>query len=237
MLYTEQMVRENIRNRDGRRVFFQGKGDALTPGARDFLQHEHIEIRSEEGVKAYQLLNGAVLQEKPEQMTHLRGNILVLKTHPRIAFRGAMDTLEAELLLAQLYSSEEIRRDLGEILALARRLIRYEVLDEPVPQETLCGLTEEEQRQHSHNPQKYYGIPHFMPGISDGAEILWLNRCRTAVRAAELAAVQAFTDENGSAVRPDLLRALNRMSSMVWILMIRCRAAKERRITDEEGKI
>ena len=70
-----------------------------------------------------------------------------------------------------------------------------------------------------------------MPSASDGAEILWLNRCRTAARSAELAAARAFTDENGAVVREDLIRALNRMSSMLWILMIRQKAG------GKEGKL
>lgn len=65
-----------------------------------------------------------------------------------------------------------------------------------------------------------------MPEVSDGEKILMLNRCRTAARAAELAAAAAFTDENGCATRLDILRALNRMSSMIYILMIRQKAGK-----------
>ena len=37
----------------------------------------------------------------------------------------------------------------------------------------------------------------------------------------ELAAAAAFADGNGNCARPDILRALNRMSSMIYILMIR----------------
>ena len=44
MLYTEQQVKANIRNRDGKRVFYLGRGDQLTPGARDWLSRERIEI-------------------------------------------------------------------------------------------------------------------------------------------------------------------------------------------------
>ena len=222
MLYTEDMVRMNIRNREGKRVFYLGRGDNLTPGAKDYLRRERIETLSAETAKPteYRLANGAVLREKPEQMTHLNGNLLVPKTHPRIKFRGAMDSLEAELLLCQL-SCEKWRAELGEILTLARKLIRCEVLDEPVPEEKLCGLTMEEQRNRSHRPQDYYGQVHFMPEVSDGAVVLHLNRCRTAVRAAELAAAAAFADEDGNCSRVDILRALNRMSSMIYILMIR----------------
>ena len=229
MLYTEEMARMNIRNREGRRVFYLGSGDRLTPGARDFLARERIEILPGELAKPteYRLLNGGILQEKPEHMTHLRGNILVPKTHPRIAFRGTMDTLEAELMLCQLNVPEGIRKDLGEVLALARNLIRCEVMEEPVPQGKLCGLTEDEQRSRSHRPQDYYGQTHFMPEYTDGPVILSLNRCRTAARSAELAAAAAFTSPEGNTLREDILRALNRMSSMLYILMIRVKAGKE----------
>ena len=225
MLYTEEAVRANIRNREGKRVFYLGKGDTLTPGARDYLSRERIEVLPAEQAKPeeYRLANGAVLREKPEHMTHLKGNLLVYKTHPRIALRGRMDSLEAELLLCQL-NCEKWRAELGEILALARNLIRWEVLDEPAPEGKLCGLTAEELRSHSHRPQDYYGQPHFMPEAADGAVILRLNRCRTAARAAELAAAAAFTDENGNCTREDILRSLNRMSSMLYILMIREKA-------------
>lgn len=228
MLYTEEMVRGNIRNREGKRVFYLGKGDRLTPGARDFLSRERIEVLPGEMAKPeeYRLPNGAVMKDKPEHMTHLNGNLLVPKTHPRIAFRGAMDTLEAELLLCQLNSGEKLRSELGEILDLARMLIRCEVMGEPVKTEKLCGLTEDEQRARSHRPQDYYGQPHFMPSVSDGEVILRLNRGRCAARAAELAAAAAFIDGDGKATRVDILRALNRMSSMIYILMIQEKAGK-----------
>ena len=220
---TEENVRANIRNREGKRVFYLGKGDTLTPGARDWLGRERIAILPGESAKPdqYRLLSGAFLTEKPEQMTHLNGNVLVLKTHPRIRFRGAMDALEAELLLCGLRCEAILRQNLGEILSLARMLIRCEVMDEPVPEGKLCGLTQEELRSRSHRPQDYYGQPHFMPDFADGEVILSLNRCRCAARAAELSAAAAFTDENGNAVRVDILRPLNRMSSMIYILMIK----------------
>ena len=44
MLYTEQTVRENLRNRDGKRVFYLGDGDRLTASARDYLSRERIEV-------------------------------------------------------------------------------------------------------------------------------------------------------------------------------------------------
>lgn len=221
MLYHEEAVRANIRNRDGKRVFYLGKGDQLTSGARDYLRRERIDILPGEQAKVsqYRLLSGGTLSEKPEHMTHLNGEVLVVKDHPRIVFRGKLDTLEAELLLCQL-ADGSLEAPVGEILALARQIIRCEVLDEPLSPGTLCGLTEDEQRRRSHFPQDYYGQPHFMPSAADGAVIARLNRARCAAREAELAAVTAFRDRDGNPTRVDILRAMNRMSSMLYILMV-----------------
>ena len=221
MLYSEQNVRDNIRNRDGRRVFYLGAGDQLTPSARDWLRRQRIEIlpAAEAKPEYYVLENGAFFREKPEDHTHLRGNILVPKTHPVIAFRGAMDTLQAELLLSQL-AAPDVGKELGEILALARQILSREVMEEPLEKTTLCGLTEAEQRKHSHLPQEYYGQPHFMPEATDGAAVLQLNRARCAARSAELAFARAFP----GGARPYIQKALNRMSSMIYILMIRLKA-------------
>jgi ethanolamine utilization cobalamin adenosyltransferase len=226
MLYTEISVRDNVRNRDGKRVFYLGKGDTLTAGARDWLLKERIEILPAQKARPdrFYLMGGGFLEEKPEHMTHLNAQILVPKTHPRIAFRGAMDTLEAELLLCQLEAEPKLRRELEEILTFARHLLRNEVLNEPVAERPLCGLNEQQLRQHSHFPQDHYGQPHFMPAVSDGKCILQLNRARCAARAAELQAVHAFTDREGNPTRVDLLRAMNRLSSMIYILMIRQKA-------------
>jgi len=222
MLYTEEAVRANIRNREGKRVFYQGKGDTLTPGARDWLRREKIEILPAETARPdrFRLIGGGYAEEKPEHMTHLNAQVLVPKTHPRIAFRGAVDTLEAELILAQQVLDGEIGEQLGQILKLARRIIRCDVLEEPLEAGTLCGLTEDEIRQRSHRPQDYYGVAHFMPEASDGPEIARLNRLRCAVREAELKAAEAFSDREGNPTRVDILRAMNRMSSMLYILMV-----------------
>lgn len=222
MLYSRQAVQDNIRNRDGKRVFYLGKGDQLTSDARDFLRRERIEILPATQAKAerYAILGGGFIEEKPEHMTHLNAQVLVPKTHPRIFFRGMVDELEARLLLCQK-RVPQWEKELGEILALARKILRCDVLEEPLGDEELCGLEEKQLREHSHRPQDFYGQPHFMPSREDGQDVLELNLLRTAVRQTELAAARAFMDGEGLPTRADILRALNRMSSMVYILMIR----------------
>ena len=215
MLYSLTAVRDNIRNREGQRVFYLGKGDQLTTEARDFLSRERIEILPAEKAKPqrWKLENGGFMEEKPEHMTHLNGDTLVPKTHPRIAFRGALDTLEAEILL---WGTEllQYRESLTQILTLVRQILQCEVLERPLEDKPLCGLREEEIRHRSHFPQKFYDQPHFMPDFGDGQVVLRLNKLRTLARAAELAAQRALPH------RQDILRALNRMSSMIYLLMI-----------------
>ena len=101
------------------------QGTVLTPAARDFLRERNVRLCVDEGTQAYQTMTvepiplqdgkpqyidartGEELARKGEGMTHLRGNLLVPKTHPRIAFRGALDSLMARWLLT---SSSQLRR-------------------------------------------------------------------------------------------------------------------------------
>lgn len=224
MLYTRQSVRDNLRNRDGKRVFYLGKGDQLTSDARDFLTAERIEILPADQARPerYRLLSGGYIEHKPEHMTHLNGDVLVSKTHPRIALRGAVDMLEAELLLCAAGAEGTIRSQLEEALAFARSLVRYEVLDEAVPDTLLGGMDAAQLRQRSHRPQDFYGKPHFMPSPTDNGLLLQVNRARCAARAAELKAVAAFPQG-----REDLLTAFNRLSSFLYLVMIQLKKEKD----------
>ena len=231
-VFTEESAKANIRVRDGKRVFYLAEGDILTPAAKQWLQQDHVEILPAElaKVKRYKTLQGYELSEKPEYMTHLRADVLVPKDHPRIRLRGLVDLLETEFLLTMcdfdVVGEVQIVSQLKEILEYIQLLMRQEVMEETVWPQRLCGLSEEELREHSHFPQKYYGIPHFMPKYEDGMVILRLNRLRAMVRQAELAAISAFQDQNGNPTRNDLVQAYNRLSSLIWVLMIRRKKEK-----------
>lgn len=222
MLFDRKAVQENLRNRDGKRVFYLGKGHQLTSDARDWLSRERIQILPGEEAKPaqYRLLSGGVLTEKPEHMTHLNSNLLVPKTHPRIHFRGSLDSLEAALLLAAAQAEGNIRTQLLEALEYARYLLGREVLEQPIESRPLGGMDEKALRERSHRPQDFYGKPHFMPSPEDSKVLLLVNAARCAARQAELMAVQAFLDREGLPTRLDLLQALNRLSSFLYIIMI-----------------
>ncbi len=229
MLYTETTVRDNIRTRDGGRVFYLGSGDRLTAAAKDWLASQRIPIlpAHEARPQRYRLPGGGFCESKPEHLTHLHSDLLVPKTHPRIRFRGKMDSLECALLVLGREQPSR-QKELKELLSLVRLILKCEVLEEPLPELNLLGLDEEELRKQSHFPQEYYGIPHFMPDFSDNSLILDLNRVRSLARETELAGAEAFRDQEGLPTRKDILQALNRISSTLYILMIREKAKQER---------
>ena len=193
MLYTEASLEEALRSG----TLILGEGDRLTPSARDLLKRKGI----------------LPATGKPEHMTHLKAGELVPKTHPVILYRGKLDSLEAEILLCMKEPGAPVEV-LREILDFCRQLMRCDVLGEAVPEIRLCGMTEKELRYRSHNPQKFYGTAHILPEESDSRVLLYLNYLRTQVRETELKCYEAFPK------RTDLHRALNRLSSLLWILCL-----------------
>lgn len=164
--------------------------------------------------------------EKPEHMTHLVGNLLVVKNHPRILFRGKLDSLQSLFVLAQAEIHERggnpaLIRDLDDVLGILREIMRCDVLDEPFTMETIIGLTHAELREQSHDPQRFFGVKAMvLPDYTMGKEFALLNQLRTAVRETEVAAAEAF-HQGAKYTREDILEELNRMSSAVHILMCR----------------
>ena len=119
--------------------------------------------------------------------------------------------------------------ELQEALDLVRSLIRCDVLGEKREGWTLGGLTPDELREHSHTPERWYGQGHFMPSMEDTDTLLAVNRARTVARQTELAAYRAFKEPGGSMTREDIQLVLNRLSSFLWIIMIRLKADRYER--------
>ena len=167
---------------------------------------------------------GAYYYEKPEHMTHLVGNVLVVKNHPRIYFRGKLDSLQALIVLNQSILVEEggqekLVEDLQDVVNSLREMMRGDVLDEPFEREMIIGLTHAELREHSHNPMKFYNIKQMvLPDYTLGKTYALLNQIRTAVRETEVAAATAFHDGK-KYTRTDIIEELNRMSSAIHIIM------------------
>lgn len=163
--------------------------------------------------------------EKPEHMTHLRGDHLVYKDHPRIAFRGAIDSLESEIILLQTITQRrhmpQLTEDLEEIIGVIRKLLRCEVSGEAVGEMRIQGMDTDMIRAQSHHPSQYFGMKHFLPTYKHGEIVAYLNRLRTRARETELTAYCAFRMETGDVERGDIIRILNRLSSLFWIMMFK----------------
>ncbi len=186
--------------------------------------------QTKEEKNKYVTVFGAELMEKPEHMTHLYGNLLVFKDHKIIALRGKLDSLESKILETQIITHKlgdsKLTEDLGEVLKFVRWILRCEVMNEAVGEFKLLGMTPEELRERSHYPKKYYGIGHEPVEFSMGEAVVALNSCRTTIRETELLAYTAFKGEYGDVQRADIIKALNRLSSLFWIMIFKYRTGE-----------
>lgn len=164
---------------------------------------------------------GAAMTAKLEHRTSLLAGQEVDKTHPRIELRGRLDELNARIILLQVSAREAGNDALDEDLEAIRRcvaaLMACEARDAPCGELSLWGLSEEEIHRRSHSPERWYGLGHILPHPDMGRWAAELNLLRTLVRGAELCACRAFSDGEGVS-RPDLVKALNRLSSALYIL-------------------
>ncbi len=219
------------------------KGTFVTPLAKEYLKSNSLELVFEDtsvsggsfgkGIMSYTPINksgsrrfvdfesGEGYSAKPEHMTHLRDNLLVKKDHPRILLRGKLDSLEALIMQTQVAVTKEgygnIAQELDEVMNFVQILLACEVKDEPVPEIKLLGMNSQRLRYVSHHLTEEFGIEHSVPHFSMGEVCVTLNNLRTSIRETELIAVTAFT-QNDKVSRPDIVEALNRLSSCVYIM-------------------
>ncbi|MGL4912755.1 MAG: cobalamin adenosyltransferase [Romboutsia sp.] len=247
---TESEVRRQIgKNKEKMTEYYIEKGQIITPSAKSYLSEKSIELkyvdklsevdnRQNEVIKEvikektykYITVFGAKLDKKPEHMTHLNGNLLVFKDHKRIILRGKIDSLESKILEGQILSQKnnmtKLVKDLQEVLDFVRNIMRCEVLEEKLEDFTILGLTSEELREQSHHPKKYFGIGHEFPTYEMGEVVVSINSIRSETREVELCAYEAFKGKYGQVEREDLIKALNILSSVFWIMIYKIRTGK-----------
>ena len=215
-------------------------GARLTPAAAQFLSERRIQVLDGPGKTGAKVSGQAVAADgrgkresfsaadfkgqKPEHMTHLKGSTLVLKNHSRIKFRGKVDSFEAHLINAIIdmegVGHQELAKDPKEILNFIRQMLRAEVKEEALEMINFHGWSPEEIRDRSHYPEKYYGVSHLLPNPGQGILMAKLNFLRTQVRELELAAIDAFCPTAEEVEREDIIQSLNRLSSLIYIMMV-----------------
>lgn len=169
--------------------------------------------------------DGGTFDYKPESLTHLKGRQLVHKDHPIIIWRGRLDSLTAKIIEAQILGQQVGNQayidELQEVLNFVRRLLSCELRGQEVEEFNLLGLDAAALRERSHDPVKFFGHRHMLADYRMGPLCIALNSLRAMAREVELAATAAFKDAGGQSNRDDIIRALNRLSSLLYIMMFK----------------
>jgi ethanolamine utilization cobalamin adenosyltransferase len=166
---------------------------------------------------------GQPIADKPEHLTQLDAGHYAPKTHPRVKFRGWLDSLHAQFLLATNLARRQgfavLADYLSTLAAYCREIMSAEYNDRAVAPLVVAGLNEDEIHARSHQPERYFGIPHIVPGPDDAEILLWLNYLRAQTREIEIRALETFGETRGN-----LAHALNRLSSAVYMLELMVKA-------------
>ena len=217
---TEAWLRANHTLSEGAEIHLPADS-RLTPSARELLESRHLRIKfideqgrlfvddeqqqpqpvhgltsSDEHPQACCELCRQPVAKKPDTLTHLSAEKMVAKSDPRLGFRAVLDSTIALAVWLQIE------------------------LAEPLACQAIVGLSDEDLHRLSHQPLRYLGHDHLVPEASHGRDAALLNLLRTKVRETETVAAQVFITRSFEVLRPDILQALNRLSSTVYVMMI-----------------
>lgn len=158
--------------------------------------------------------------KKPDTLTHLSAEKMVAKSDPRLAFRAVLDSTIALAVWLQIELAEPWQPWLADIRSRLGNIMRADALGEPLACQAIVGLSDEDLHRLSHQPLRYLDHDHLVPEASHGRDAALLNLLRTKVRETETVAAQVFITRSFEVLRPDILQALNRLSSTVYVMMI-----------------
>lgn len=165
--------------------------------------------------------------EKTEAQTHLNGTEMVTKEHPRIWFRGKVDSAIAAAILVQTQLQPVLAPELQGLLADLRSWLgwamRCEVLDEAVPVLSMGPFSREAVRRLACHPEEL-GLEPLCPDAAEGSIFTLLNWLRAIIRETEVAAAFAFRKQDGTLERPDILELLDGLSNAVYAFMLLVKA-------------
>lgn len=180
------------------------------------------------------------VHKKPDTLTHLDGKHLVSKNDPRLRLRGKLDTAIAHAVLVQAEFDPEKKYPVlaswvADIRSLLGYVLRAEATGETLWPISIGGLDEEAIHKISHNPLKHLGHDHIIPAADQGIQVARLNLLRAQIREAEMTAAEVFIVRDFHVERPDIMAALNRLSSAVYIVMLLVLLAERGQATSVES--
>lgn len=161
------------------------------------------------------------MKTKDPRLTQLDSDIYVSKADPRIAFRGSLDSVIADICFGISLAAKEnnswLVQRLAEVrdccLSIMSAHVKGGLPDFP----KVCGKSADEMHEISHNTRRYFNGSFFLPTVEHTQDIAWLNVIRAHIRDAERALVAAADLDEPNAEA--LLLAMNRLSSIVYVLL------------------
>ncbi|EET2441185.1 ethanolamine utilization cob(I)yrinic acid a,c-diamide adenosyltransferase EutT [Escherichia coli] len=226
---TEAWLRANHTLSEGAEIHLPADS-RLTPSARELLESRHLRIKfideqgrlfvDDEHPQACCELCRQPVAKKPDTLTHLSAEKMVAKSDPRLAFRAVLDSTIALAVWLQIELAEPWQPWLADIRSRLGNIMRADALGEPLACQAIVGLSDEDLHRLSHQPLRYLDHDHLVPEASHGRDAALLNLLRTKVRETETVAAQVFITRSFEVLRPDILQALNRLSSTVYVMMI-----------------
>ncbi len=142
------------------------------------------------------------------------------KNDPRLAFRAVLDSTIALTVWLQIELAESWQPWLMDIRSRLGNIMRADALEERAGGESIAGFSEGQLHRLSHQPLRFLGHDHLVPEARHGREVALLNLLRGKVREAEVTAAQVFITPQFAVRRADIMQALNRLSSAVYVMMI-----------------
>jgi ethanolamine utilization cobalamin adenosyltransferase len=217
-LLAERQIRVKYLDEAGRAFV-----ETAAAGEEPALQRVPVLTGTNERRVATCLLCSQPLATKPDTLTSLDGKTLVAKNDPRLKLRGKLDTAIAHAVWIQTEfapAGGPLTLWLADVRSALGRVLKAEVSGEAMPPVLMGEFDEAAIHAISHNPLKYLGHDHLVPEAGHGVQVARLNLLRAQIREAELLAADVFIDRDFKVTRPDLMQALNRLSSAVYVLML-----------------
>ena len=187
------------------------------------MQSENIQEKKAQKRFYKDYITGAVYDKKPEYMTQIFGNELVVKNHKRIILRGKFDVLQAETVKywKKYEKNRKLEADFSQAYRYIRDLFISEMTDTEFHERDVLDYDIDTLKDITHNTVKYYKTGHlFEINVNYEETVIDINCLRAISRECEVAAVDAFY-KDGKTERTDMLKALNRLSSILYLMMLK----------------
>lgn len=220
---TEDDIRS--RNLEAGGVLSLAPGERLTPSAVEYASQMRLRVEhgGRSALTAADAPGDSAAEgcscEQSQELTYLDNTSLVPKNHPSIIMRGKLDTLLSHIVLVQTQFDPKgkkppfLRQCLAELHSWVMLTLKGEITGEAVCPVGMGGMDVPTLHLISRDPKKYFGLEHFAADADMGGNVALLNWLRATVRETEVAAVSCSGNM-------DVICALNRLSSAVYVLML-----------------